>query len=149
MRRPSSYHHRGVNSLTSNPGRRCSASRRARFATATELCAMVSTLSEVECIHPELGAQRAPELPRTIRPALEVIADGFIHGRLREQVPAAPPWIAQELHRRRATSIPQPVADGCGATFLVAPPAHAVGQRSIKSSTQPVLRSTLRTFDAV
>src|SRR5438067_13151673 len=149
MRRPSSNHHGGVSSLTWRPGSRCSASTRARFDAATALWAMVSTLSEVESIQPELGAQRPPELPRSICASLEVVAHEVIHGGLREQMPAAPPRIAQELHGGRAPSIPQPVADGSWETFLVAPPDEAIGQKSIERAPQAILRPGHGTFDAV
>src|SRR3989441_2870006 len=86
MRRPSATPHSGVSRLTATPGSFRNAWVRPRFDAATVLWAIVSTLSELECIQPELGAERPPQLPGAIGTAGNVLVDKRVERRLREQV---------------------------------------------------------------
>src|SRR5438128_39177 len=131
MRRPSSNHQRGVSRVASTPPLARKASLRRRFEAATALCAMVSTLSELECIQPQLGTERPPQLPGAIRAASHVVVDECIHRRLRKQAPASPRGVAQKLQRGMATPVAKPVADRRGTALLVPPPDDAVREESI------------------
>jgi hypothetical protein len=66
---------------------------RARFEAATALCAIVSTLSELERIQPELGAEHSPELPRAIDSGGDMVSNEAIERGLWKDVTATPPRI--------------------------------------------------------
>src|SRR5262249_7650454 len=102
MRRPSSCHQRGVNRLSCPRGSAPSASTRARFDAATALCAMLSTLSaldEFKRLQPQLGAERAPQLPGVICLSAGMLAHERVERGLRKEVTALAPRIAQQVER--------------------------------------------------